>query len=300
MEALRQESTTHTCSEATPKECTGRSFRHEQSFSNYNNDVLIKIDTIQLRSEPMQMYSFQLMKVFFKIWNLFSQILMTNKLGYIIYFAGKSTLALLLLLFEILQFNKKQTSYSFLIIIGLICIQLVIYFVMKIAYKVKSAFTSIAENLFITIYANIMMFMLFTVSLFDCTQSLVFSPGTLTLTQCAIGYIYEAPEIVFGVLEIALITLFVATIAFESLILILICKFKFTKKPTRDVEIHTYLFNEQMYERLCVICQCDFIKNDYISRLMCKCKATYHKHCIAEWYLRSEECPLCKSHTKIM
>lgn len=170
---------------------------------------------------------------------------------------------------------------------------------MRIISKLKKQFHPLADNLSIAVYANVMMSIFFTSNLFDCTQSLYASNGIIAKAQCSLGYVYELPEIALGVIEISLMCCFVVIMILEMIINLLLCRLK-CKKPFRNEKMHLYLYQEHLHESMCIICQCEFSKLDYVCRLNCKCRATYHQHCLVEWYMREEECPLCKSHSVIM
>ena len=47
------------------------------------------------------------------------------------------------------------------------------------------------------------------------------------------------------------------------------------------------------YEKHCIICFCEYKKNESIKIL--SCGHVYHENCINKWFLRSYTCPICNT-----
>jgi len=59
-----------------------------------------------------------------------------------------------------------------------------------------------------------------------------------------------------------------------------------------------YLHSEDENEKICVICQQEFLANSKRTKLTCG-HNQYHEKCIKDWLKKSSTCPLCVEPVKI-
>jgi hypothetical protein len=263
------------------------------------NRAPIVTSIVSVKVKPITLKSLLLFSLFSRVWDIYARVIFHKTKANLVFYAAKTAFILSIAAIEWMQYIGKFTQYfSFLIIENFVAIQLIVYFILKLIIQYKGNAIAL-ESMYLSIYANFLTFLLFAVNLIDCSDSLNLKSDFKAQAQCSVGFIYETPEMLFGVVEIVLLVSFILSFVLEHIWRILLCKPYCGYSKHQKRTIHEYIYNAQLHQNMCIICQCDF-KDDYVCQLTCKCKANYHKHCICEWLQRNDECPLCKTEVSVL
>ncbi|CAK67383.1 unnamed protein product (macronuclear) [Paramecium tetraurelia] len=127
----------------------------------------------------------------------------------------------------------------------------------------------------------------------DCDDSL----NNVTFVLLLIGYLFSAFLIIGFGLAIISMALYMPIILFLfifksvcKIIMRLQTKSKFKKMNKFQYRCCPELSSIQQ----CNICMCDYEDNDLIVQLPCSTRHHFHDHCLQQWVIIKQQCPVCR------
>ncbi|CAD8058416.1 unnamed protein product [Paramecium sonneborni] len=127
----------------------------------------------------------------------------------------------------------------------------------------------------------------------DCDDSL----NNVTFVLLLIGYLFSAFLIIGFGLAIISMALYMPIILFLFLFKSIgkIVKRLQTKNKYKKMKKFQYKnVPDFQSTQQCNICMCDYIDNDLVVQLPCSIKHHFHDHCLQQWVIIKQQCPVCR------
>ncbi|CAD8141181.1 unnamed protein product [Paramecium octaurelia] len=127
----------------------------------------------------------------------------------------------------------------------------------------------------------------------DCDDSL----NNVTFVLLLIGYLFSAFLIIGFGLAIISMALYMPIILFLFIFKTLgkIFKRLQTKNKFKKMKKFEYKSGPEFSAiQQCNICMCDYEDNDLIVQLPCSIKHHFHDHCLQQWVIIKQQCPVCR------
>ncbi|CAD8131939.1 unnamed protein product [Paramecium octaurelia] len=126
----------------------------------------------------------------------------------------------------------------------------------------------------------------------DCDDNL----NNVTFLLLLIGYLFSAFLIIgFG--------LAVISMAFYMPIILFLFIYKSTRNIVQKIQtknkiqkMRVFHYHNSMEISIsqCNICMCDYVENDKIIQLPCSYMHHFHDHCLQQWIIIKQQCPVCR------
>ncbi|CAD8147174.1 unnamed protein product [Paramecium pentaurelia] len=128
----------------------------------------------------------------------------------------------------------------------------------------------------------------------DCDDSL----NNVTFVLLLIGYLFSAFLIIGFGLAIISMALYMPIILFLFIFKTIGKIYKRIQTKSKFKKMNKFEFKNapefSSIQQQCNICMCDYEDNDLIVQLPCSIKHHFHDHCLQQWVIIKQQCPVCR------